>query len=268
MAMNAMTTSESDISARFSAAATTYDRAITVHDQVATDLLALFPEAETPDHILEPGCGTGLLTRKLLARFPQARIDAFDLSPEMIAQAQRDRPSGDTLNHRVAGFEEASANWGSYDVIMSSAALHWAPSLRDAIQALDRCLAPGGRFHCAFMLDGTLSELHRARRAVVSTKPVRAALPTLEEGRSAFEAMGWTSEHVKERSYQATLPNARAVLQQIHEQGVTGGDVSHGHLPLTRGELVRLQNYYDTHFATENGVSVTSVVGFFSYRKP
>ena len=268
MAMNAMTTSASDIGARFSAAATTYDRSVTVHDQVATDLLALFPEAETPDRILEPGCGTGLLTRKLLARFPQARIDAFDVSPEMIAQAAHLCPSGDSLNHRVAGFEEAAAAWGSYDVILSSAALHWAPSLPDAVQALDRCFASGGRFHCAFMLDGTLSELHRARRAVVSNKPVHAVLPTLAQGRSAFDAMGWTCEQVTERSYQVTLPNARAVLRQIHDQGVTGGDVSHGPLPLTRGELVRLQNYYDTHFATDDGVSVTSVVGFFSYRKP
>ena len=266
--MNVMATSASDIGARFSAAATTYDRAIRVHDQVATDLLALFPEAEKPDHILEPGCGTGLLTRKLLARFPQARIDAFDLSPKMIAQAQCVCPSSDALNHRVAGFEEATAAWGSCDVIMSSAALHWAPSLPDAVQALDRCLASGGRFHCAFMLDGTLSELHRARRAAVSNKPVRAALPTLAQGRSAFDAMGWTCEHVTERSYQVMLPNARAVLRQIHDQGVTGGDVSRGPLPLTRGELNRLQTYYDTHFATDNGVSVTSVVGFFSYRKP
>ena len=50
------------------------------------DLLARVG-AEDPSLVVDLGCGPGNLTRDLAARWPQARVEGIDSSPEMIAQA-------------------------------------------------------------------------------------------------------------------------------------------------------------------------------------
>ena len=105
----------------------------------AADLLARVP-LPAPKRVADLGCGPGNSTALLRTRWPEAEIDAIDLSPEMLKDA---RESG-----VEARFIEADiASWtpdAPYDVIYSNAALQWVPGHETLIPRLFTFLREGG----------------------------------------------------------------------------------------------------------------------------
>jgi trans-aconitate 2-methyltransferase len=90
------------------------------------DLLARVGARE-PRHVVDAGCGPGHLTTVLSARWPGARVSAFDSSPAMVAAA------------RERGIDAATADVGTWvpdddvDVIVTNAVLQWVPGHRDLL---------------------------------------------------------------------------------------------------------------------------------------
>jgi len=86
------------------------------------------------------GCGPGNSTEVLVARFAGADILGIDSSPDMIAAARARLPR--------CAFEVGDiAAWrpgGSFDVILSNAALHWVPDHASLLPRLAELLSPGG----------------------------------------------------------------------------------------------------------------------------
>lgn len=77
--------------------------------------------AQTPRRVVDLGCGPGNLTASLAQRWPDAAIEAWDSSPEMV-QAARDRG----LDAHVGDVREWSPRHDT-DVVVSNATLHWVP---------------------------------------------------------------------------------------------------------------------------------------------
>src|SRR4051794_4610919 len=91
------------------------------------DLLARVG-AEQPRRVVDVGCGSGELTALLAQRWPDAAVEGFDSSPEMIGAAD---PSGG-VSFRV----EDATLWSmpaDADVVVSNAVLQWVPTHRDLI---------------------------------------------------------------------------------------------------------------------------------------
>ena len=185
----------------------------------------------------------------------------------MIETARQIAGDCSNVSWRVADFHETTSPLGPCDGVISSAALHWAKSRRTVFASLDSCLIPGGLFHSALMLKGTLGEIHASRAAIAPHKPSCATLPEFLDIMQELEETGWTCEHAEERTYLTVHTSAQQALQNLHHQGVTGGAYSRGASPLTRSELQSLVAHYDREFAWGGGVSVTYKVGFFSFRK-
>ncbi len=84
------------IAKHFSKAALAYNQHAKVQEQAAQYLLHWILESpqrwplvlNDNSHILELGCGTGLLTQKLQKQWPWAHINACDISPHMLEIAQ------------------------------------------------------------------------------------------------------------------------------------------------------------------------------------
>lgn len=101
--------------------------------------------AAPPARALDVGTGTGKAARVVARRFPEAEVVGVDLSPEMVAEAERQLP-GD-LEGRIA-FQTADAARlpfadGAFDLLV----------LQNAIPFFDevaRVLAPGGTAVIAF----------------------------------------------------------------------------------------------------------------------
>ena len=102
---------------------------------------------------LDLGCGTGSLSERVLARFPQAQIVAVDFDPITMRLGQTALGSvGGRLTWvdadlRRARWERALPT-GRFDAAVSTTALHWltGPELARLYRTLARLLRAGGIF--------------------------------------------------------------------------------------------------------------------------
>src|SRR4051812_50194195 len=77
--------------------ASTYDRVSDVQQAWAQSVLARLP-LRGDETVLDAGCGSGAVTRRLLDRLPRGRVVAVDASEEMVAHAR------EALGPRATGF--------------------------------------------------------------------------------------------------------------------------------------------------------------------
>ena len=240
-------TPEQGIGARFSAASATYEESARVQAAVAARLAELI-EAEMAGHrvdrILEVGCGTGLLTRRLVALFPDAEVTAIDIADAMIRVA-KDAVGRQARVRWVASGVAGFRTGQRFPLIVSSSALHWITPLDSALRRLAGMLAPGGTIAIALMVDGTLRELHELRRRVAPTKIPPGRLPTHADVEAALSSAGLCLRVAERVTHRDAYASGWDFLRTIHALGLTGGAVSHGALPLNRRELGQLAGEYD-----------------------
>ncbi|MFA6169737.1 MAG: methyltransferase domain-containing protein [Candidatus Margulisiibacteriota bacterium] len=141
------------IKRNFSRGAAAYDSEAILQKEMADRLYAL--TGVCPTRILDLGCGTGYLTRRLAEKFPLARVVGVDIAPGMIAEA-RERNQRANIKYLVADGEQY--NDGQYDLIVANASLQWM-KVEKVFNNVLKLLLPGGRFVFATFGPGTLAEL-------------------------------------------------------------------------------------------------------------
>ena len=262
---------ETSTALHFSRAARVYHARADLHREIAARLLERLaaapaqPQANGREQmrILELGCGTGFLTAGLRRLFPAAQIDAVDISPAMIDEARRHGDDGGrTTWHVCDAWHYRAAR--AYDLIASSSAMQWMQPLDALAARLAAMLEPGGQLLCALMLDGTLRELHRLRKAIAPGKLPHKSLPASEEMTAGLQNAGFRLLHSERQTVPVEYPSSEAFLRTIRELGFTGGPLSTAPAPLVRGELQRLIARYREEFTLPGGrVSASYVVGYF-----
>ncbi len=153
------------ISDAFGAAAAHYDDHAGPQ-RFAARLVADLAQRQRPQgvhRILEIGCGTGLLTRDIQARWPGAEIIVTDLSPGMLDKAA----AGGLVAGRFLAMDgEAPAFDGPwFDLILSSLAFQWFDDLPAAIARLAALLRPGGSLIFSTMGQGSFARWRAAHAA-------------------------------------------------------------------------------------------------------
>lgn len=120
--------------------------------------------ADNPRRVVDLGCGPGNLTATLAQRWPDAVIEAWDNSPEMVSAA---RERG--VDAREGGVEGWTPQPGT-DVVVSNAVLQWVPTHRELLVRWVGRLEPGAWI--AFQVPGNFdSPSHEAVRAVARRAP-------------------------------------------------------------------------------------------------
>lgn len=141
-----------------------YESAATIQAEVAARLARRIAAGGSASRILEIGCGTGLLSRQLAARFPGARLTLTDLSEAMLQRcANRLGPGPD---YRVMDGEAPDDFTEPFDLIASSLAMQWFTDLPGSIARLARLLAPGGRLVFATLGERSFVEWRQAHAAL------------------------------------------------------------------------------------------------------
>ncbi len=82
------------------------------------------PETFKPKRIIDLGCGTGNLTREILDHFPDAEIHALDLSEEILDECKKRFPNAHNITYIKADFKHMKLEPNTYDLVMSSIAIH------------------------------------------------------------------------------------------------------------------------------------------------
>lgn len=117
-----------------------YGRYATERGRPFLDLLARVG-AEHPRRVVDVGCGPGELTALLARRWPDARVDGLDTSPEMISAAAAH--AGPRLTFRT-GDAESFTPGPDTDVVLSNATLQWVPTHRALLARWSDALPGGG----------------------------------------------------------------------------------------------------------------------------
>ena len=108
--------------------------------------------------IVDVGCGTGEITRRLAALYPQARLLGIDILEENLARARAMTRAGDSSNcERGVGDDRVDYQLGdafhlalpdaSVDLLVCRHVSQAVPDFRTLLLEFRRVLAPGGRLH-------------------------------------------------------------------------------------------------------------------------
>jgi ubiquinone/menaquinone biosynthesis C-methylase UbiE len=124
-----------------------YDRLMVplIFDGYARDLAGRVAGAD-PRDVLEIAAGTGVLTRAMAARLPEARIVASDLNEPMLRQAMARQRDVARIEWRQADAAALPFEAGSFDVAACQFGAMFFPDKVRCYEEARRVLRPGGRF--------------------------------------------------------------------------------------------------------------------------
>ena len=173
--------------------------------------------ATAPRRVVDLGCGPGTTTSRLAARWPAARVEGIDSSPEMIAAAAA-VPGVDFRRGDVREFRPDGA-----DVLVSNAVLQWVPGHRELLTAWAAELPPGGWL--AVQVPGNFAApAHTALRELAQRWGVAGVLRhdvvgTPEQYAALLLGAGLLAD-VWETTYLHVLPGPDPVLEWLRGTGL------------------------------------------------
>jgi ubiquinone/menaquinone biosynthesis C-methylase UbiE len=128
--------------AEYARAAEHYDEKWAFYVEATTrETLRRLPMTATA-RVLDVGCGTGELLRRLAAKYPDAVLAGLDPVAEMLAVAA-DKLGG-TQDLRIGYADALPWNSGSFDVVVSCNMFHYITHPVAALREMARVLRPGG----------------------------------------------------------------------------------------------------------------------------
>lgn len=133
---------------------------IPYYHQMIQALVDILPfENHEAIEVIDLGCGTGMLARKIKERYPHSHITCLDLSSNMIEMAKIKMENYEGISYEVDDFYSYRFK-KSYDVVVSSLALHHLVTdedKKDFFKKIYEALNQGGYF---YNLDVVLGSSH------------------------------------------------------------------------------------------------------------
>ena len=93
------------------------------------------------DKVLDVGCGTGESTRYLSRLYQGVAVEGMDISPGMLAVAQRHDSEGSYFEGDVCAIQRADS---SYDLVITCFTFRNFPDRETSLSEMLRVLRPGG----------------------------------------------------------------------------------------------------------------------------
>ncbi|MBC7951421.1 MAG: methyltransferase domain-containing protein [Rhodospirillaceae bacterium] len=214
----------------FGAAASTYDSSAQAQSRAADGVVDLVMGRTLPQNpcVLEVGCGTGLLTRKLLPKVGGDWL-VTDLSPAMVKAAEA-TTSATNATFRVMDGEHPDVPTGLFDLVVSNLAAQWFGDLGRALNQLQACLSPGGVLVLSTLGRGSFKEWRAAHEQLGLSCGV-PLYPIAEELAALLPACAQVT------SEQVIIGHADGHEFVDSLKRIGAGTPNSGHVPLNPGAL-------------------------------
>jgi trans-aconitate 2-methyltransferase len=168
--------------------------------------------------VVDLGCGTGKLTRRLAEALPESDVLGLDRSNEMLARAREQSRSG--LRFQRGDQTQLS---GSFDLIFSNAALQWSDAHHELISYLFGCLNPGGQLlvqvpsNNDHVSQQTILKLAREQpfREALGGWTRRSPVLSIEAYAQLLHDLGAIDIVVFEKVYPHLLADAEAIVEWV-----------------------------------------------------
>lgn len=235
------------IKRNFSRCAKDYDRYASVQNRCG-EILAEGAALGQAEEIMDIGCGTGAYTYLLQGRFPQARIKAVDISPEMIVQAKKKLDS-ENIEFLAEDFEIGSFR-EKFDLISSNATFQWMSSLDGALRKSRVLLKSSGKLSFSIFGPKTYHELADSLRRLGAKSPALDAERFPDKERLTGILKGhFRVFQIKEKEFIETHDSLQELLEKIKYTGARGsGLIDKGFF--TTAKLKKLEELYLKKFKT------------------
>lgn len=199
---------------------------------------------------LDLGCHDGVLGRLLQGAGKVENVISSDLSPAMA------RLAGGTA---LAADEE----WlpfadHSFDLIVSSASLHWVNDLPGTLIQIRDALKPDGFFVGSMIGGGTLTELRQAFLAAEARVEGAASLHVspfvdLRDAAGLMQRAGFAMPVVDLETITVTYGDAFALMRDLRGMGEQNALAARRRAPLRRDTILALAEEYRDRFGLEDG---------------
>lgn len=173
-----------NIKAQFDSIAKDYDRQrrqlIPCFDDYYGLALDTLPyPADAPIRTLDIGCGTGLFSALLLARYPQARLTLIDLSDQMLGMARQRFAENGNIRYILGDYTRHDWQDDTFDLVISALSIHHLPAQNKAAlyKTVHTLLAPGGIFINADQALSPSPDIETMHSALWKQSVERSGLP-------------------------------------------------------------------------------------------
>jgi SAM-dependent methyltransferase len=202
----------------FNEVAVEYDRNRPTYPDALVDQACEVAHIADGDRVLEVGCGTGQLTRGLLAR--GLRVTALEPGDQLIRVAEENLKDAGNVEFLHARFEDTQLPRESYAAVFSASAIHWVdPDV--GWRKIADALSPNGTLaliqyfglkeQCSVDdQEALLSALRRHAPEIAATWPTyrdldRTIAGVHERRGNVADAWAWLGSHDIGRDYAADL---------------------------------------------------------------
>ena len=175
------------------------------------------------EHILDLGCGDGVLTEALVDLVPNGRVKGIDASQGMIDAATK------KTRHNLT-FELLDINTlelpEHYDIIFSNAALHWVKDHRKLWKNIVNILSDKGIARFNFAADGNCSSFFNIVKKTIAQNEYKHSfenfewpwyMPRIDEYKQILEPYSFTKMNVWGENADRVFPNRESIVGWIDQ---------------------------------------------------
>ena len=222
---------------------------------MAAALVGILPADIAPRAILELGCGTGHLTRRLAERHPDATLTATDLSEAMLREAAQHwpaeltRPRWERLDARVPEHRGER-----FDLVASNAMVQWFPDLEAHLRAVRALVSTNSVYLVSGFSRDHFPELERILGSDEFAYPPGPG-HKLSEAAAAARRAGWNPTEAHEENRTEVYPTAQDFLRHLKASGANRPPPDGR--PLTRAKLRHLLERLEAEARVPEGVAIT-----------
>ena len=103
-------------------------------------------DAQSVEAVLDVGCGTGQLLRRMVQRFPDAELVGVDPAPGMVRQARAARVDGKCIDFVNGSVEKLPFPDAHFDLVLTTLSFHHWADQQQGLHEIRRVLRGGGLF--------------------------------------------------------------------------------------------------------------------------